>query len=392
LTASVTPAAPARWHLRQHARIAEIDASAWDALFDPAYPFTRHAFLNTLETSGCVTAATGWQPCHATLADDEGRLLAAAPLYLKQHSYGEFVFDWAWAEASERLGAPYYPKLLCAVPFTPSQGPRLGACDATARRALAAALPGLAADGQASSLHVLFAEDADREILSNETALQRCDVQFHWHNRGYPDFAAFLAQLTAEKRKKILRERRRIAESGLKFSVVPGDQLDAAGWAEVLRLYGNTYAVRGQNPYLNLEFFLDYGACAGTPVRLILCRDGARLVAVAITLQGGDTLYGRHWGAEADYHSLHFETCYYQGIDYCIREGLAHYDAGAQGEHKLARGFEPCLTHSLHWLDEPRLAEAVGRHLQRERPLVQARCRELRQHIPYRQTALSRDG
>lgn len=386
MIAPATPAASERWQLRQHSSISEIDAEAWDALFDARYPFTRHAFLRALETSGCVAAHNGWQPCHATLTAADGGLLAAAPLYLKQHSYGEFVFDWAWAEASQRLGSPYYPKLLCAVPFTPSQGPRLGACDTTARKTLAAALPQLATSGSTSSLHVLFADDSDRELFSSENALPRCDVQFHWHNRGYADFADFLAQLTAEKRKKILRERRRIAESGLQFSVVPGDQLDAADWAEVMRLYGNTYAVRGQQPYLNLDFFLDYGAAAGSPVRLILCHDGTRLVAVAITIQGGDTLYGRHWGAEADYHSLHFETCYYQGIEYCIREGLAHYDAGAQGEHKLARGFEPCLTHSLHWLNEPQLAAAVAHYLQRERTLVQARYRELRQHMPYRQT------
>ncbi|MGH8460593.1 MAG: GNAT family N-acetyltransferase [Stenotrophobium sp.] len=380
------PDADSRIHqpLRRHEKIAAIDAATWDALFNPDYPFTRHAFLRALEDHGCVTPRKGWQPCHATLEDAAGQIVAAAPLYLKQHSYGEFVFDWAWAEASQRLGAPYYPKLLCAVPFTPCQGSRLGALDDTAKRALAAALSVMPTTARLSSLHVLFAKAADRDALMNETALPRCDVQFHWHNHGYADFADFLSRLTADKRKKILRERRRIAESGLQFEVIAGDQLDESGWADVLRLYGHTYEERGQAPYLNLDFFLDYGARSGTSVRLILCRDGARLVAVAITILGGDTLYGRHWGAEANYHSLHFETCYYQGIDYCIRERLARYDAGAQGEHKLARGFEPCLTHSLHWLTEPRLADAVARHLQRERPLVEARCDELRQHMPYR--------
>jgi predicted N-acyltransferase len=373
-----------RWQLHRHERIAEVDAAAWNAQFDPAYPFTRHEFLRALEDHGCAVARQGWQPCHATLESTDGELLAAAPLYLKQHSYGEFVFDWVWAEASQRIGAPYYPKLLCALPFTPSQGPRLGARNAPARQALARALTELPAQDGVSSLHVLFSNETDRSALMSPGALSRCDVQFHWHNRGYTDFADFLAQLTAEKRKKILRERRRIAESGLRFEVIHGNQLDESGWADVLRLYGHTYEERGQAPYLNLDFFLDYGARAGTPVRLILCRDGARLVAVAITILGGDTLYGRHWGAEANYHSLHFETCYYQGIDYCIRERLARYDAGAQGEHKLARGFEPRLTRSMHWLAEPGLSQAVASYLRRERQLVQTRYEELRQHSPYR--------
>ncbi len=369
--------------LRLHQSISGIPASAWDALFDSAYPFTRHDFLKALEDSGCVSAGSGWRPHHLTLETPEG-MIAAAPLYLKDHSYGEFVFDWSWAEASHRAGIAYYPKLLCATPFTPSSGPRLGAGSESARQQLMHALTQLPQQLGASSLHLLFAQKNDQAVAEQADGLLRNDIQFHWHNRGYADFEAFTAQLRADKRKKIQRERRRILEAGLRFEVVSGDNIDECLWADIYALYSNTYEERGQAPYLNLRFFLDYGMRAGTPLRMILCRDDQRLVACAITIVGGKTLYGRHWGAAERYHSLHFETCYYQGIDYCIREGLQHYDAGAQGEHKLARGFEPQLTQSIHWLGEPRLSQAVASYLRRERQLVKTRLEELRQHSPYR--------
>ncbi|TXH04991.1 MAG: GNAT family N-acetyltransferase [Nevskiaceae bacterium] len=378
--------------LQLHEGIAGIPAERWDALFDPAYPFTRHGFLKALEDSGCVAADTGWQACHATLTDTAGTLRAAVPLYLKHHSYGEFVFDWSWAEASQRMGHPYYPKLLCAVPFTPATGPRFGTDDDGLRPALAAALGELPRSLKTSSAHLLFAADADAGAALAAGAMPRHDVQYHWHNRGYADFADFVAQLRADKRKKLLRERRRIAEGGLRFEVLPGETIAEPLWAEIYALYANTYEERGQPPYLNLRFFLDYGMRSGSPLRIILCREGARLVACAITVRGGDTLYGRHWGAAERYHSLHFETCYYQGIDYCIREGLKRYDAGAQGEHKLARGFEPVRTQSLHWLRQPRLAEAVEHYLRRERALVETRLAQLRQHSPYRTASEDGDG
>lgn len=369
--------------LRLHQSISGIPASAWDALFNSAYPFTRHDFLKALEDSGCVSERSGWLPSHVTLETSEG-LVAAAPLYLKNHSYGEFVFDWSWAEASHRAGIAYYPKLLCATPFTPSAGPRLGARSETARLQLMQALTQLPGQVGASSLHLLFAQQDDQDVAGQLDGLARNDIQFHWHNRGYEDFEAFTAQLRADKRKKIQRERRRIIESGLRFEVMKGDDIAESLWADIFDLYSNTYEERGQSPYLSLGFFLDYGMRKDTPLRMILCRDGARLVACAITIVGGDTLYGRHWGAAEHYNGLHFETCYYQGIDYCIREGLQHYDAGAQGEHKLARGFEPQLTQSMHWLGEPRLSQAVASYLRRERQLVKTRLEELRQHSPYR--------
>lgn len=381
-----------RLQLRLHDGIAGVAPAAWDALFDPAYPFTRHAFLKALEDSGSVAPQTGWHPCHATLEYPQGAIVAAAPLYLKSHSYGEFVFDWSWAEACQRMGQAYYPKLLCAVPFTPSTGPRLGAIHDSHRQELAAALSGLPKNLRASSLHLLFAQGHDRVAGTSAGGMLRQDIQYHWHNRSYDSFGDFLALLRADKRKKLLRERRRVHEAGLRFEVLPGDQISEALWSEIHTLYAHTYEERGQPPYLNLPFFLDYGMHPGTPLRMILCRDDARLVACAITIVGGDTLYGRHWGAAEHYHSLHFETCYYQGIDYCICEGLQHYDAGAQGEHKLARGFEPQLTQSLHWLEQPRLAQAVDHFLRRERMLVETRAAELRQHSPYRMETWNSDG
>ncbi|MBA4286811.1 MAG: GNAT family N-acetyltransferase [Xanthomonadaceae bacterium] len=363
-----------------------IPAAQWDALFPPGYPFTRHAFLAALEAHGCVGPELGWTPCHAVLSDDRG-IAAIAPLYLKAHSYGEFVFDFAWADASRRLGQPYYPKLVNAIPFTPCIGPRIGARDPSSRLAMAQQLPALAATAGLSGAHALFLDDADFVACRAAGMVERNDVQFHWYNASYSDFASFLATFSSDKRKKILRERRRMAEAGIRFEHRAGHELDEAAWRQVYRLYANTYAERGQRPYLTDEFFLDYGRQADTAVRLVLAFERTEMVAVAILLRGGDTLYGRHWGAADRYNGLHFETCYYQGIDYCIREGLRHFDAGAQGEHKLARGFTPQITRSAHWLAEPRLFDAVADHLERERAYVSEREALLDAHSPYKRVA-----
>ena len=372
--------------VRQLSRIADIPAADWDALYGSSYPFTQHAFLDALEQHRCVGGATGWEPCHLVL-EDAGEVVAAMPLYRKLHSYGEFVFDFAWAEASHRIGVPYYPKLLCAIPFTPATGPRLGARTPEARRALLAHAAAQLAPGGPGSIHALFLDEADAAAAAGEGWLERNDVQFHWHGRDDANFEAFLARLSHDKRKKIRRERRRVAEAGIGFEWRKGEELDEAQWAEVYALYGNTYEERGQAPYLTPGFFLDYGRRPGSPLRLILARDGARLIAVAITLQGGDTLYGRHWGCAERYDGLHFETCYYQGIELCLAEHLAHFDAGAQGAHKLARGFEPVVTRSAHRLEDARLAQAVDAFLERERAAVARHQSLLAEHSPYRDEA-----
>lgn len=362
----------------------------WDLCFPSAYPFTHHAFLAALETHGCVTPESGWKPQHLVLKTPGGQAgappLACMPLYLKAHSYGEFVFDFSWADASHRLGKPYYPKLLCSVPFTPSTGPRLGGASAATKRALVEAFDAHWRASRVSSAHALFVDDDDAAAFRNAGWLERHDLQFQWFNQGDTDFAGFVARLSSDKRKKILRERRRVAEAGIAFEIQRGDQLSETEWLAVYALYANTYEERGQAPYLTPEFLLDYGRRPGTPLRVVIGKEGGRMVATALTLQAGDTLYGRHWGAADHYHSLHFECCYYQGIELCLREGLRRFDAGTQGEHKLARGFVPVTTRSFHRLTDARLSAAVAEFLERERRMVHARAQELAHHSPYRQS------
>lgn len=374
---------------RQVARLGELPEAQWDALFPPGYPFTRHAFLKALEDHGCVGGRTGWDPCHLVLEDAGGALVAAMPLYRKHHSYGEFVFDFAWARAAQQLHRPYYPKWLCAIPFTPCVGPRLGARSPEHRAALLEAAATLWARSGLSSVHALFLDDDAARPALAAAWLERHDVQFHWSRRGAGSFEDFLGQLSHDKRKKIRRERRQVAEAGIRFEWRRGDELDEAQWARVHALYGNTYEERGQPPYLSLEFFLDYGRRPGTPLRLVLGYDGAAgasngPMAVALTLAGDHTLYGRHWGCAEKYRGLHFETCYYQGIELCFAEGLSRFDAGTQGPHKLARGFEPVLTRSVHRLADPRLAEAVGTFLAGERAAVARHLATLAEHSAYR--------
>lgn len=371
-------------NLRRVRGLGAVDPADWDALFDPAYPFCRHAWLSRLETHGCVGAGTGWEPCHALLEDDAGRLVGAAPLYVKHHSYGEFVFDFAWADASHRIGRPYYPKLLNAVPFVPSTGPRLGAATDAARRVLAAHLAGMPEALGQSSLHALFVDASAATEFRAQGLLERHDLQFCWDNCAYENFADFAASLRSDRRKKLLRERRRVAESGIVFEALRGAELDPAGWDLVYRLYAHTYLERGQSPYFSRDFLQDVGTCADLDLRLIFAVHAGRRVAVALCLVGGDTLYGRHWGAEAHYDSLHFECCYYQGIELCLREGLRRFDAGTQGAHKHGRGFAPVRTQSFHRLADPRLHLAVAEYLQRERAVLAARQEEFMHHTAYR--------
>ena len=373
--------------LKHLSRMAEVAPGDWNALFDPTYPFIRHEFLDALERNGCVGGDTGWEPCHLVAEDVQGRLVGAAPLYLKQHSYGEFVFDFSWAEASHRIGKHYYPKLINAIPFTPVSGPRFGAATPAVAATLAGRYASLAADSGASSLHALFLEPAQADLIEGAGLLARRDVQFQWFNCGYAGFDDFLATLRSEKRKKILRERRRVADVGIRFEWRSGNQLSAGEWVEVYALYANTYEERGQAPYLTPDFLEALGRFPDTPLRLALAYHGQRLVAVALTLVGGDTLYGRHWGAAEHYHSLHFETCYYQGIEFCIRQGLRRFDAGVQGEHKLSRGFSPVMTRSAHLLTDQRLQAAVAHHLQRETAFVESRQAELTRHVPFKEGA-----
>ncbi|WP_413736246.1 GNAT family N-acetyltransferase [Sodalis sp. RH21] len=364
--------------------LAGIPAEEWDALVPAGQPFLRHAFLSSLEDSGSLGARSGWQAEHLLWRED-GRCLAAMPGYRKWHSYGEYVFDHGWAEACERAGIDYYPKWLGAVPFSPVGGARLLGDDAAARRLLQSLPDHLAAHGL-SGAHVNFTDARDDRLLAAEPHwLRRLGCQYHWHNRGYRDFQDFLDTLTSRKRKQMRKEREQVAGQGIDFEWLEGAALSEAQWDFIYACYANTYAVRGQLPYLTRAFFSLLAERMPQAIRVVLASQRGRPVAMAFSLVGGDTFYGRYWGCLAEFDRLHFETCFYQGIDYAIAQGLARFDAGAQGEHKLIRGFEPELTSSWHYLRHEGLHHAVADFLEQERAGVRAWAEEARASLPYRQ-------
>jgi predicted N-acyltransferase len=364
---------------------ADVGAAEWNALPGAEAPFLRHEFLSALETSGCATAETGWDAHHVLLRTPDGRLAGALPLYLKTHSWGEFVFDFAWAEAHHRAGLRYYPRLVSAVPFTPATGPRLLAEGERPRTALLEAARALGTALGASSLHVLFPGEADRATLGQAGLLARLDCQFHWFNEGFATFDDFLAAFTAEKRKKVKRERRRVRESGIECRSLAGHELDDGLIDVIYRLHATNFARHGHAPYLNREFFRELVRTMPGDLVVELASLGGEPVACAILLRGADTLYGRYWGASGDFHSLHFELCYYRGIEYCIRERLSRFEPGTQGEHKLLRGFRPTPVWSMHEIADARFAAAIGDWLSRERTAMQEWLAAAAWHLPFRQ-------
>ncbi|KVC32055.1 GNAT family N-acetyltransferase [Burkholderia pseudomultivorans] len=372
---------------------AEVAADEWNALLardaQPT-PFLRHEFLDALHVGRCAVDETGWSPHFVTLTDARtGRLAAAAPVYAKQHSYGEYVFDWAWADAYQRNDLPYYPKLLCAVPFTPVQGTRLLAADDDARRRLAATLLAFAEQSDVSSLHVLFPTGDEARLLESMGMMLREGVQFHWINDGYRHFDDFLGTLEQKKRKNIRAERRKVHDAGVRFRRLTGDQIGDADWRFFSRCYRQTYREHFSSPYLNLDFFRTIGATMPENLLLVIAEADGRPIASALAVyrrgeHGGGTLYGRYWGALEHVPCLHFETAYYQLLEFCIEAGLDTFEGGAQGEHKLARGFLPTVTHSAHWLAHPAFSDAVARFLERETEHIHAYVDELREHDPFR--------
>ncbi len=374
--------------------LSSVPASAWDALCSDDNPFLRHAFLHGLEVTGCVSEETGWVPQHLLAYADASRhtLLGAVPMYVKFHSYGEYVFDWSWANAYRQAGLDYYPKLLVAIPFTPVTGPRLlaapsinggrrlrdGLIEQTVRRARLS---------NASSLHWLFTDKATTEILRSRDFTIRLGNQFHWRNEGYRDFDEFLLQFNARNRKKIKRERRRVREAGISMEVLHGDDLAARHWDALYRFYRSTVMNHGAYTYLNRDFFDWIATHMGREVVVVAARSGSRLVAAALNFRGSDSLFGRYWGASRHYDSLHFETCYYSAIEYCIERGLGRFEAGAQGQHKLSRGLLPTETYSAHWLSDPRFARAVADFASGESREMRQYALEMRDHAPYRRGA-----
>ena len=364
--------------VRVHRRIAEIGQTGWDACAaNPAYqanPFVSFAFLDALEQSGCAVAQTGWAPHHLAVEDEAGAIAAVMPLYLKSHSQGEYVFDHSWAQAYERAGGRYYPKLQCAAPFSPVTGPRLlvraDIDPAMARRTLLGGAVSLAERLEASSLHITFPSQDDWAFLGEEGLLQRQDQQYHWHNAGYATFEDFLGALSSNRRKTIRRERRD-AQAGLEIIGLTGETLTEEAWDAFYQFYEDTGARKWGRPYLNRQFYSRLGQTLGDRVLLVMAKRGDRYIAGALNLLGDDCIYGRNWGAVEDVPFLHFELCYYQAIEHAIRLGLPRVEAGAQGQHKIARGYLPAPVYSAHFIADPALREPVRRYLDQERAAVQ---------------------
>ncbi|EIL93017.1 GNAT family N-acetyltransferase [Rhodanobacter sp. 115] len=370
---------------RFHAHVADMPQADWDALRPDDNPFVSHAFLHALERDGCVRPEWGWQAHHLGLYERD-RLVAAAPLYLKGNSHGEFVFDWSWASAWERAGGQYYPKLLCGVPYSPVPGPRLLAGNDALQapilqRALVEAMREEAEQRGLSSVHANFLTEREATAFDMDW-LARTDVQFHWHNRGWRDFEDFLATLNHKKRKNIHHERARVASSGLDIEWRAGRELRLDEWRQIHALYQATFDARGNHAALTTAFFSRLGELGDT-VQLALARNGDEIVAMALFLHSDNVLYGRYWGATIDVPGLHFELCYYRGIEYAIAHKLQRFEPGAQGEHKLARGFLPATTHSRHYLVHEGFREAVQKALEHESADMAAYTETLLTHTPY---------
>jgi len=355
----------------------------WDTLAGPE-PLLSHAFLGALEKTGCVGEQAGWIPAHVLLTEDD-QLTGALPLYIKTHSYGEYVFDWAWADAYQRNGLRYYPKLLSAVPFTPVTGPRLLARDPANRRLLVEAALELARQTEMSSLHCLLPGADEIDVWRDCGMMTRRTVQFHWHNHGYADFDDFLSRMNHDKRKKIRQERRRLRDAGVSCERVPGREATEEDWLFFNRCYRRTYREHLSTPYLNLDFFRAIGETLADNLLLIFAtRDGER-IAAALNIIGNDAMYGRYWGTMQFEYGLHFEVCYYQGIEHCIAHGIGRFEGGAQGEHKLARGLMPVETLSAHWLAHPEFARAIEDYLRRETSGIGHYVDELNDRSPFKQ-------
>jgi predicted N-acyltransferase len=369
-----------------HPRIAEIGHAAWDACAGDENPFVSYAFLSALEDSGSVGKRSGWHPRHAVLQNEAGEIMAVAPAYAKTNSSGEYVFDHSWANALERAGGRYYPKLQVAVPFSPVPGPRILAKPGFPAMAMAEALVQAAQELNCSSVHATFCTEAEWKAFGDAGWLQRLGTQFHWENQGYKTFDDFLAALASRKRKAIKRERRDAA-AGLEIRAVTGAELTPKIWSAFYKFYLSTVDRKWGGAYLNREFFTLLGERLPDKVVLMIAERDGKPIAGALNLRGKHALYGRNWGSVEDVPFLHFELCYYQAIDYAIAHGLQRVEAGAQGEHKIQRGYTPKPTYSAHWIEHPGLAGAVSEFLERERPAMLAAMAQMDEESPYKKGA-----
>lgn len=362
--------------------IGDIDAGAWNALVASDYPFLQHDFLLALEQHNCLEP-WGWQPVIFQIHEND-ELVGACASYIKTNSYGEFVFDWAWAEAYQRNGIDYYPKLVTAIPFTPARGPRLLARnhDAGVKQQLTKLILAFCEQQKLSSCHFLFCEQDDMQALQQQQCLRRYDYQYHWHNQNYADFDDFLAALNSKRRKNIRRERRQVREAGIRVEMLPGEALSDSQWQQLFDFYQITFMRKSGTPTFTLDFF----RAMAHRLRAVFAYEANRAVAGAICYQGGGVLYGRHWGCYHHFDNLHFEVCYYQGIDYCIQNKLHTFEPGAQGEHKIWRGFLPVKTESAHWIAHPQFRQAIADFLQHEERAMQQYGEQLMDASPYRKT------
>lgn len=366
-----------------------ISQADWDRLANPPgsefNPMVSHDLFRCLEESGCAVARTGWAPRHLIMEDESGRLTGLVPCYRKSHSQGEYVFDYGWADAFERAGGSYYPKLQVSVPFSPVTGARLMAETEAQRRDLASALIALCTEEQASSVHITFLPERDWAALGGKLWLQRTDIQFHWLNGGYASFEEFLASLSSSKRKNIRKERASVAKAGITMHALTGKDIEERHWDAFFDFYMDTGARKWGQPYLNRRFFSMIGEAMSEHILLVMAERAGRLIAGALNFIGSHALYGRNWGAIEYHDNLHFETCYYQAIDFAIARNLPRVEAGAQGAHKLARGYLPQKTYSLHYLAHPGLQRAVANYLEAERQGIDQEQQALAAHSPFRQ-------
>lgn len=365
--------------------IESIGRERWNALCGTDYPFLRYEFLHALERSGSTGGQSGWQPCHLALHDGDTPVFLM-PLYLKTHSYGEYVFDWSWADAYQRYGYTYYPKLVSAIPFTPAYGPRFGTSlsESALAELLQQVIPEVTRQLNASSWHMLFPQQHQMEMITNPDFMPRLGAQYHWFNRNYRDFAHFLESFSSRKRKNLRKERDKVIAQGITLHTYQGHQISDQLLYDFYRFYQNTYLKRGRRGYLTPDFFTRLRDSMPEQLVLVVAQKEGSAVAAALSLRSSTTLYGRYWGCQERFDNLHFETCYYQGIEYCIREGLTRFDPGAQGEHKISRGFTPIETWSLHYIDEPAFRQPIARFLAEEQDLMREQIAELTTWLPFR--------